>query len=171
MLERLYPIGEPPKNIIPILEPSLYPTEKAEFALTKKQRLAILDRDGNRCQATVPHGHDEKHPLECDHLIPQRYAQRLNPPIDVDFPENILTKCRNAHDLRHKDRIGARQEWHEKGNGAFQKMFDERREKLDNKEIYWDPSHDRQDITRAVQLTQAAKKRGWVWPERRKKSS
>lgn len=140
----------------------------SQFALTRKQRLAILDRDGNKCQAAVPHKHDKDHPLEADHLIPQRYAQKLNPPIDPDFPENILTKCKRGHDLRHPDRIGARNKWHEDKN-SFKEMFQEREDKLDEKVIYWSDEYDRQDMTRAVQLTQAAKKKGWTWPERRKK--
>lgn len=169
MAERIVEPILDPGVPVPITEPLRFPEELTplEFALTQKQRLAILQRDGNRCQATVPHHHDKKHPLEVDHLIPQRYADQFG--IDADLPEFLLSKCRNAHDLRHKDRITARDEWRESHNGSFNQMFLERNQLLQHGEIYWDPTYDRTDITRAVQLTQKAKSKGWVFPANRNK--
>jgi hypothetical protein len=165
----LVPIGEP-SVLPPILEPSLVPIEPAEFALTQKQRLAILDRDNNRCRATVPHHHaSKKYPLEVDHIVPQRYGTALG--IDqetLDQPNNLLTKCRNAHDLKHRDRITARDDWRESHNGSFIKMFNERGELLKHGEIYWNPDYDRTDMVQAMKLTQEAQKRGWIFPEKRK---
>lgn len=166
----LPPITEP--NIPPpILEPSLVPIEPAEFALTKKQRLAIIDRDGGRCRATVPHQHSTaRYPLEVDHIVPQRYGNTLGLDEEtLDQPNNLLTKCRNAHDLKHRDRITAREKWKETHNGSFTEMFTERGELLEHGTIYWDDSHDRQDVVQALKLTQEATKNGWIFPSKRKK--
>lgn len=139
-----------------------------QFAFTRKQRQAIIERDQNKCQATVPHQHSpNKYSLEVDHVIPQRYAEKLG--IDPDFPENALTKCRNAHDLKHKDRIQAREDWKTSHNGSFAHMSEKRNELLKHGEIYWDDSADRTDMTRAVQLTQKAEKKGWIFPPKRKR--
>lgn len=137
-------------------------------AFTQKQRAAIIERDEGKCQATVPHQHSTaKYPLEVDHVIPQRYAEKIGLP-DVDIPENALTKCRNAHDLKHRDRIAAREKWAESHNGSFESMFKERNEKLENGEVYWDTTYDRQDMVQALKRTQIAKKKGWIFPAKRK---
>lgn len=163
---RYEPIGDPPSIPPPILEPSFFPTEVMEFALSQKQREAILQRDGNRCRATVPHQHaPKKYPLEVDHIVPQRYGSTLG--IDeetLDSPNNLLTKCRNAHDLKHRDRITAREKYRETRNGAFTEMFDERGKLLEHGEIYWNDEYDRTDFVQAMKLTQEAKKKGWEFP-------
>ena len=142
----------------------------ATGAFTRKQRLAIIERDEGKCQATVPHQHSTaKYPLEVDHIIPQRYGAAIGLDEEsIDRPENALTKCRNAHDLKHRDRIAAREKWAESHNGSFQQMFEERREKLENNEVYWDTSYDRQDMVQALKRTQNAKKKGWIFPLKKK---
>lgn len=165
---RYEPITEP--NIPPpILEPNVN-LEPAEFALTRNQRLAIIERDNGKCQATVPHQHNYKHPLEVDHIIPQRYAEKIGLP-DPDIPENLLTKCFNAHDLKHRDRITAREKWRESHNGSFQHMFEERGEKLEHGEIYWDDTYDRTDFVQAFKRTQIARSEGWVYPLSKKQKT
>lgn len=139
------------------------------LAFTDRQRKAILDRDDNQCQAITPHEHDTTHSLEVDHLIPQRYAERIGIP-DVDLPEYALTKCRTAHDLRHPDRIQARETYRDNHN-SFEEMGQERNGKLDHKEIYWNDEFDRQEMALALKRTEKAKQEGWVFPNhvRRKK--
>lgn len=164
MVERNFviPITEPGVPI-PILEPSFVPIEPAEFILSKGQRLAILQRDENRCQATVKHQHDRRHALEVDHIIPQRYAMSVGLP-DPDIPENLLTKCRNAHDLKHRDRITARDKYHQSDGDTFQEMFEERVVRLENGQIYWNDENDRTDFVQAFKRTQLARKKGWQYP-------
>lgn len=166
---RYEPITEP-NTPAPVLDPEFLPLEPAEFAFTQRQRLAILERDGNRCQATVPHGHNYNKPLEVDHIIPQRYGKNLGlTEEDLDVPTNALTKCVNAHDLKHRDRISAREKWREGDKQSFTEMFNERGELLDHGVIYWNPDYDRTDLVRALQLTSKAKKRGWEFPSKKKK--
>lgn len=129
------------------------------MALSAKQREWALDRDGHKCQATVKHEcNQDLYPLEVDHLIPQFYASMLTPPIDPDYPLNILSKCRAAHDMKHEDRVKVRREYHilkAQGIDPFKTiMRDERCEKIKNRVIYWNDSADRTDIVRAAQLTQ-----------------
>ena len=109
-------------------------SSKVEFVLSRKQRDSILKRDGGKCRATVPHEHDIIHSLEVDHIIPQRYAVAIGLP-NPDIPENLLTKCRTAHDLKHTDRIGARQTYHQAesmGFNTFQELFESRVTKLES---------------------------------------
>lgn len=148
-------------------------SSQVEFVLSNKQRSAILKRDGGKCQATVPHHHSpDRYPLEVDHIIPQRYGSKLGLEEEtLDQPNNLITKCRNAHDLKHKDRIEARDKYRETHNGSFVEMFNKRGELLEHGEIYWDASYDRTDAVRALQLTQKAKKSGWEFPEKRKRKT
>ena len=139
------------------------------FAFTQRQKDWIKERDGNKCQATVKHKCNEtEHPLEVDHvLIPQRYGAKIGVPEEfIDRPENALTKCRNAHDIKHPDRVPIRREYH-KDKGAFKKMFEERAEKLNKRQTYWNTENDRLDAIRAIQLTAKYVLKGHVWPLKR----
>lgn len=170
MAERLYqPVSEP-YVLPPVLEPFTIPEllTPAEFALNKKQRDWVLDRDGHRCQATCRHRCNPKDGLEVDHIMPQRYAYELG--IDPDFSENVLSKCKNAHNIKHPDRIGALRNYGEakrNGGNSFQDMFNERNEKLAHRQIYWNDENDRTDLARAVQLTQKAARGGFHFPEKK----
>jgi len=140
-------------------------------AFTRKQREALLERDDHQCQAPVKHECNEtEHPLEIDHLLPQRYLGLFG--VDPDQPENALTKCRNAHDIKHPDRIKARKEYHQekkKGKNSFLSLFAERKKKLENRQIYWNDENDRADQVVAMKRTQEAESKGWVFPPKKKK--
>ena len=140
------------------------------MAFSARQRAAIVERDGNKCQATAEHVCNEERGLEVDHIIPQFYASIFG--IDPDYPENALSKCKNAHDIKHPDRIKARREYHAlkaQGIDAFGTVLrEERREKIKNHLIYWNDKNDRTDSVRAVQLTQKKRVAGWVFPEKPK---
>lgn len=135
-------------------------------AFTHKQRDAIVfGRDEGKCQATFRHRCNQRQfPLELDHIIPQRYAKEMGIP-DVDTPENAITKCRAAHDMKHPDRVKARQEWHGSNGTSFNNMFNDRHDKLEHRKIYWNPEHDREDSVVALRRTQKARAKGWVFPE------
>lgn len=164
---RYEPIMEPTVPP-PILEPSFFPEEPAEFILTQKQREAILERDGQRCQATVRHQHSRA--LEVDHIIPQRYGQTIGLDEEtLDQPENLLTKCTNAHDLKHRDRIVAKEKYRGGNKSSYGEMFIERNERLQHGEIYWNADNDRTDMVQALKKTQQAKKRGWVYPQKNRR--
>lgn len=138
------------------------------MAFTQKQRMAIVMRDGNQCRATAQHVCNEEKGLEVDHIIPQRYAAEVG--IDPDFPENALSKCKNAHNIKHPDRIETLKKYHQlkaEGIDAFAELGKERAVKLKHKVIYWNANNDRTDSVMAIRLTQSAKKSGWVFPEKK----
>lgn len=180
MAERLGPI--------PIQEPNLYPPifdpivetsvigdppfnqDAIEFALNTKQREWVKKRDGQRCQATVKHKCNQEDGIEVDHIMPQRYAYNLG--IDPDFPENCLSKCKNAHNIKHPDRIAALQTYHQAksiGINTFEELSQARNSLLENRQIYWNDANDRTDAVRAIQLTQRFKAKGEVWPQSKNK--
>lgn len=139
------------------------------MAFTKAQRKSIAyERDGGKCRATVKHECNEAKGLEVDHIIPQRYAAEVG--IDPDFPENALTKCKAAHNIKHPDRISTLQKYHAlkaQGINAFAVLGEERKKKLKEKVIYWNSANDRTDSVMAIRLTQQARKQGWVFPEKK----
>jgi hypothetical protein len=135
-------------------------------AFTRKQRDAIVERDDNKCQ--FPEHHKHKGGLQVHHIIPQRYSEQLG--IDPDFPENGLTLCEDSHHKVHPDIKRAKQTYHQKkrvGESSFNEVFQERQEKIKNKEIYWDDSWDRKMSTTAVRNTQKKSKLGWLFPKKR----
>ena len=138
------------------------------MAFTAKQRMAIVMRDGNKCQATAKHVCNEEKGLEVDHIIPQRYAFEVG--IDPDFPENALSKCKNAHNIKHPDRIETLKKYRTlkaQGVNAFVVLGAERSKKLKEKVIYWNSANDRTDSVMAIRQTQRAVKNGWVFPEKK----
>lgn len=142
------------------------------FAFTKKQRDAIVERDGGKCQ--MPKKHRHKGGLQVHHILPQRYCEKVGIE-DPDYPENGITLCEEAHvgpNGIHVDIYNAKKDYHKKkreGGSSFGEAFEERDKKLDNREIYWDDTYDRQMSAIAVRNTQRAKKKGWVFPEKRKR--
>lgn len=145
------------------------------MAFTARQRSAIKERDQHKCQATARHNcNQNEHPLEVDHIIPQGYAHRMGICDEyIDSPENALTKCRAAHDVKHPERVPIRRDYHrrkaEPGYNMSQELQNYARERLDHKQIYWNDKDDRTDKIRALQLTQKAQKRGWRFPSREDK--
>jgi hypothetical protein len=135
------------------------------MAFTQRQREAIKERDGWTCQATAKHKCNAQYGLEVDHIIPQRYAHEMG--IDPDFPENALSKCKNAHNIKHPDRVSALQHYRDdkaQGINTFAELGKQRAELLSQRQIYWNPANDRTDTVRALQLTQKAKSKGWIFP-------
>lgn len=139
-------------------------------AFTKKQRDSIVfDRDEGKCQHPDKH-HNCRGGLHCHHIIPQRYAEKIGIE-DADYAENGLTICEESHngpDGVHPDMHKARRTYDGTGK-SYERAFEERDRKLERGEIYWDDTYDRQFHAQAVKRTQKAKKRGWVFPTRRKK--
>jgi hypothetical protein len=141
-------------------------------AFTKKQRDSIVfDRDNGKCQHPDKH-HNCKGGLHCHHVIPQRYGKHIGLDDEIiDHPDNALTICEESHvgaNGIHPDMWQAKREYNGTSS-SFDKAFQERQRKLDNKEIYWDDQYDRQMNVSAKKRTQEAKKKGWVFPSRRKK--
>jgi hypothetical protein len=143
-------------------------------AFTKKQRDAIvLDRDEGKCQHPDKH-HNCRGGLHCHHIIPQRYAEHvgLDAEKEVDVPRNAISICEGSHtnspDAIHPDMYVARRTY-DGTNTSYDKAFEERQAKLDNREIYWDDQYDRQMHVVAKKRTQDAEKRGWEFPKRRKR--
>jgi len=141
----------------------------SQFAFTKKQREAILERDGNKCQFPAKHKH--KGGLQVHHIIPQRYAQEVGIE-DPDFAENGISLCEDSHvgpNGVHPDIFQAKKKYPTNPK-AYVEVFSQRKEKLKKKEIYWDETWDRQMHVVAIRNTQKATKEGWIFPEKKKKS-
>lgn len=136
------------------------------------QKRALLDRDDHTCQSPIPHDCNPQDGLEIDHILPQRYLYNLG--VDPDYPENALTKCKNAHDIKHPDRISAKQTYHagkRAGINTFAQLQEARNRLLRERKIYWNDKNDRQDQVVAVRNTQRAKKKGWEFPDKCNKKS
>jgi len=124
------------------------------LAFTQKQRRWILDRDNEQCQAPFRHRHGGR--LEVHHILPQGYSSRMGIE-DYDYPENGITLCQVAHDTIHPDVPKARGDYHQ-DVGSFGKLREQRSEKLDKKQIYWNDDHDRQLQVVAIRRTQGYRK-------------
>ena len=138
------------------------------LALSLKQRMAVQNRDGKKCN--LPAEHDCRGRLEVHHLLPQGYCGVLN--IDPDFPENVLTICKNSHvgsDGIHPDIAEALQNYHIDPK-AMERVREQRTELLANHEIYWNTKWDRQMSAVAVRNTQQAEKNGWFMPPKNGKN-
>lgn len=139
------------------------------MVLTQKQIDAIDDRDERHCLARlahIPHECDEPQGIERHHILPQRYAQKVD--FDPDLPENIATLCKNFHrHFIHPDVADALSHYREdKSNGidSFHEIFNKRQEKLENREVYWNTEYDRILQAQAQKQNTQARKRGWKWP-------
>lgn len=141
------------------------------MALTAKQRAAIIERDDHHCQATAEHFcNEDKYPLEVDHILPQAWLIAIG--VNPDFASNLLSKCRNAHDVKHPERTGFRgayQDLKQAGKNAFAQMSDLHHRLANQRKPYWNTSNDLTDSTRAVQLTQEAEANGWTFPPKKEK--
>lgn len=133
-------------------------------AFTKRQREAILKRDDGECQ--FPEKHEHKGGLQVHHIIPQRYAKEVGIE-DPDYPENGITLCEEAHTGKngiHPD-ISRAKKSYGKNKNAYNEVFQERQEKLKNRQVYWNTTWDRLMSVIAVRNTQKKKKEGWQFPE------
>jgi len=142
------------------------------LAFTKKERDWIaLERDNGKCQAPFPHRCNEKKGVEVHHILTQRYAAKMGiDPEYVDVAENGISLCKNAHNIIHPDRVRAMKEYHKakaEGRNSFDEMFEEREQKLSNRQIYWNDQYDRQMRVVALKRTQEAKKRGLIFPQKK----
>lgn len=157
-------------NLVSILGIGLSAVLLSQFAFTKKQREAILERDGNKCQ--FPEKHVHKGELQVHHIIPQRYAEEVgieNP----DFAENGISLCEEAHvgpQGVHPDIFQAKKKYKQNPN-SYVEIFNQRKEKLKKKQIYWDDTWDRQMHVVAVRNTQKATREGWIFPEKKKRAT
>lgn len=147
-----------PENKIRILEwLALVPmVAVAFFAFSKAQREEILERDEHKCQA--PWKHECKGRLEIHHVLPQGYAKKFG--VDPDFIENGITLCQNAHVGRegvHPDTAQAFEEY-KTDKKAFKKMIEKRKQKLEERVIYWNDEHDRPMQVVALKRTQEMRK-------------
>lgn len=148
-------------------------------ALTEGQRLAVLTRDGFKCQVKelgIAHKCNGKErwknghfKLQVDHIIPSRWQQRVlgKSEEEVDGDPNILiTECEHFHQtIRHPDMEEARAGYaHDKN--SFLKVFQRRDEACDRGEVYWYSVYDNTFLKRARELTQRALSKGWHYPDK-----
>ena len=145
------------------------------LAFTKKQRDSIaFERDEGRCQAPFPHRCNKDKGLEVHHIKPQRYCDVLGIEEYVDKPENAVAICKEAHNQIHPDRARVMKIYRKaksQGRDPFQEMFEERDEKLKKRMIYWNDRYDRPLEMTAFKRTQEAKKKGWEFPERKRRTN
>jgi hypothetical protein len=139
------------------------------MALTKGQAKAIDIRDEKHCLARlahIPHECSEPQGIERHHIIPQRYALVVN--LDPDVPENIASLCKTFHrEYIHPDVKEAMSHYQEdkaKGIDTFHQLFDQRQEKLENREVYWNTEYDRILGVQAQKQNTKARKEGWKFP-------
>lgn len=141
----------------------------AWLALSQSQKNAIDIRDGKHCLARlarIPHECDEPQGIDRHHILPQRYAQVVG--FDPDTPENIATLCRTFHrEYVHpdvKEALGHYVMDKQKGIDTFHQLFEGRQEKLDKREIYWNPQFDRVLQAQVQKQNTEARKAGWRFP-------
>lgn len=130
-------------------------------AFTERQKAWIRDRDNNHCQ--FPNEHDcngEEKTLHVHHILPQRYLGLFK--VDADFAENGISICENAHigngthtpdKVIHPDMREAVQHYREGDKKAYDKAFQERQKKLQQREVYWNTQWDRQLTVLALKNT------------------
>lgn len=146
---------------------ALAAVEISRWAFTRKERNAIVERDGERCNFPSEHDCNGEDKLQVHHILPQRFLEKLG--VEPDFPENGLTVCENAHlNLIHEDIGRAKREYSQNQN-VYNEVFIERDKKLKNREIYWNDDWDRKLMVTALRNTQRAEKKGWKFPGRRGK--
>lgn len=115
--------------------------DRASFSLKRKRWW--LKRDHKECQAPFPHICDLKHPLQVHHLKCHAYLSRVAPGVSADYPENAIVLCRTAHEVIHPDVVWARKGY-SLDNHIFEKLRQRRNSLMDNRQIYWNDTYDRQ---------------------------
>jgi hypothetical protein len=152
------------------------------FAFGPGQRKAIIERDkevgikveGNKggCQWPYRHNCNGDKRINVHHGYPEMYQRRvgiLNP----DTPDIAVSLCTNIHTGDegkkqhgpHPDQPGYLEEYRKGNKRAFEKMQQDRKDKLDERIPYWDTTHERELVMLARRNTQRMnkKKPGW-WP-------
>lgn len=152
-------LGEPMEFHAP--EMGFSENHQPEFRFTHAQRDAIKERDGNKCQAPVPHHCGGN--LNVHHIFGQRYCYELK--INPDFPENGITLCENFHQkVIHPDSSIAMKCLDEQ---TAMRVVEERRiELMADRIIYWNDEFDRVLMMTAVKNTQRATAKGWHFPSK-----
>src|SRR3990167_5525194 len=89
-------------------------------AFTVKQRLAIKNRDEERCQVEdiIPHQHRGR--IEVHHITPQAYHYANDS--DPDYSENAIALCQEAHQRVHPDLKRALDNYRRGDKDSFKKM-------------------------------------------------
>lgn len=143
--------------------------------LTAKQKESILKRDNYTCQAPVAHKcNGDQKTLNVHHIMPQRFCTKLGIAYQAtNSPCNLISICENFHvgyDGVHPDIAeGKRNFW--KRDGSWERVFEERNNKLERCEPYWETSWDRLFFNRATELTKEAYKKGWRFPSKKVRKS
>ncbi len=131
------------------------------WAFSLRQKKALDERDGSKCNAPFKHTHEGK--LHRHHILPQGYCAEFG--IDPDFAMNGIVLCEGAHiKTIHPDANEAKQKYRKGDKQAFTELKHERHDKLVEKVPYWQTEHDRSMYAIAVRNTQKAEKKGWKWP-------
>ena len=134
------------------------------WGFTLRQKEALRERDGNKCNAPFKHDCNWKKAGHAHHILPQGYAKRFG--IDPDFAENGIYICENAHiKVIHPDAQDAKRQYVTGDKKAFEKLIKDRSDKLDERTAYWNDIYDRALYAVALRNTQRAEKKGkWFWP-------
>lgn len=161
-----------------LIQAAQFSLESTDFAFNLGQKKAIQERDkehgikleGNKNNCQWPYKHNCSGKIHIHHIRPQQYSYFLG--VDPDFAENGISICDKVHigDLGvHPDTAEAKRKFVKGDRDAFEKLQKERKEKLEERTIYWNPTHDRELDIIALRNTQKAEKKGWFWPKKKKK--
>ena len=113
----------------------------SQFAFTQSQKDWIRERDNNKCNFPGHHRCNGRHQLQVHHVMPQRYCSELG--IDPDFAENGITICEHSHQtMIHPDMQEAKSKYPE-NHDSYKEVFSARKEKLQQRQIYWNDKWDR----------------------------
>jgi hypothetical protein len=135
----------------------------SSWVFSLKQKDALRERDGNKCQAPFRHNCNWKKASHAHHLLPQGYCEKFG--IDPDFSTNGIYICENAHlAVIHPDAKEAKIAYAQGDKEAFDKMKKVRHDKLEERVPYWNTEQDRALYAIAVRNTQRAERKGWRWP-------
>jgi len=139
--------------------PELRTIEDRFSIVTYEQKQAIKARDHYHCN--FPGEHECKGRKEIHRILPQWYCNEMG--IGPNFPENLITICESAHLMIHPDIEHVRHHW-QPHSEEYQRIFKQRRELLDSRQIYWVDDWDRQLLVLAIRNTQEASEKGWCYP-------
>lgn len=159
----------------------------SQFALTKRQRDSILERDNHHSQ--MRH-HDESGGMApmnekrckacngqgCKLQVHHIETQRIG---GEDVPENLITLYECEHNGKlangefvdpntdfvvHPDMITTFKEYRKGNKNAFAEMFTKRSQTIAKGEAYWNTDHDQEMAETARERTKSATIKGWKFP-------
>lgn len=158
--------------------------EASSWCFSAKQRKAIVERDqivgikleGNKNGCQFPYPHDCSGRIHVHHFLPEMYQRAMGIP-NPDTPDVAISLCDNIHvgkeGIRlngpHPDQPHYLDAYRRGDKEAFKKMQHDRKEKIEEKVIYWNPVHDREFMViarRNNQKFEAIKGREW-FPEKK----